>query len=188
MADDYDNAEDIENMSDDELKSHVLAQLGSNATIDPADVTVRVSSGMVSLDGRVGTEEELRIIDHMLTDVIGLSDVDNEIVVDETFRSQSPEAIDDHLVDENETSGFMLGDMVNNSSPEADHVTHSGNPRRNLVEAGLADAASLDDDDFGTHDVNRAIEQAEPWIPPESPTPEGPGGREDGHFGIDGRR
>ena len=188
MADDYDNSEDIENMSDDELKSYVLAQLSSNNLIDSARVTVRVANGMVSLDGRVGTEEELRIIDHLLTDVVGLSEVDNELVVDETLRSESPEAIDENLVDENEASGFMLGDMIAPVSPEAEHVTHSGDVRRDLVEAGLADAASLDDDDLGTHDIHRAIEEAEPWIPPESPTPEGVSGQEDGNFGIDGQR
>jgi hypothetical protein len=94
--------------------------------------------------------------------------VTNEIVIDEIRRAESPEAIDEHIADEEEHSGLLLGDVARPLSPEADH---------------LADIA--DDGSVGTHDVQESIESAEPWIPPESPTPEGLGGQDQGRFGID---
>src|SRR5688572_15823789 len=116
MADDYDNTEDIGNMTDDELKGYVLAQLASQKTIDATDVTVRVSGGAICLDGRVGTEEELRIIDHVVTDLTGLQDIDNQIVVDELRRAESPEPMDEHLADEIEHSGLDRKSTRLNSS------------------------------------------------------------------------
>lgn len=171
MADDFDNSDEIQNLSDDELKRYVLDVLRSEKAFDVNDITVHVNDGAVRLSGRVGTESELRIIDHVLTDVIAVRNFDNEIVVDDIRRAQSPEAIDEHLADEEEHAGLMLGDVARPFSPEAEH---------------LADRDS--DDVGGTYDVQDAIEGAEPWIPPESPTPEGLSGQDQGNFGIDGTR
>ncbi|HEX2723266.1 MAG TPA: BON domain-containing protein [Gemmatimonadaceae bacterium] len=187
MADDYDNTEDIANMTDGELKTYVLAELRSQKTIDVGDITVRVSDGSVCLEGRVGTEEELRIIDHVITDVIGLKEIDNQLVVDETRRAESPEPIDEHLADEEEHSRLILGDTVLPLSPEAEHLGDPMEIERDLVSEGVADVTSLQDEDEGTRDVQAAIAEAEPWIPPEGPTPEGVAGEEEGRFGIDGQ-
>ena len=163
MADDFDNSDEIQNLSDDELKQYVLDVLRSEKAFDVNDITVEVNGGAVRLSGRVGTEEELRIIDHVLTDVIAVRNVDNEIVVDEIRRAQSPEAIDEHLADEEEHAGLMLGDVARPFSPEAEHLAD-----RNADDVG------------GTYEVQEAIEGAEPWIPPESPTPEGISGQDQG--------
>jgi hypothetical protein len=171
MADDFDNSDEIQNLSDDELKRYILDELRSQKAFDVDDITVEVNDGAVMLSGRVGTEEELRIVDHVLTDVIAVRNVDNQLVIDEIRRSESPEAIDEHLADEEEHGGLLLGDVPRPLSPEAEH---------------LADVGS--DDSIGTHDVQEAIESAEPWIPPESPTPEGISGQDQGLFGVDGER
>ncbi len=159
MADDYDNTDEIRNLSDDELLAYVRTELASRNGFDSDDIELSVRDGAVTLSGRVGTEEELRIAEHVMTDVIGIADVTNNLVVDELRRAVSPEAIDDHLADEEQHAGLLLGDVPGQSSPEAAH---------------LADMGS--DDSGGTHDVQEAIEGGEPWIPPESPTPEGIGG------------
>jgi len=172
VADDYDNTDEIANLSDDELLELVRSELRAQNAFDSNDVAVRVRNGAVTVAGRVGTEEERRIIDHVLTDVIGLSQVDNQLVVDELRRATSPEAIDEHLVDEEEHAGLLLGDSPLPYSPEAQH---------------LADLAPTEDDG-GTHDILEAIENAEPWIPPESPTPEGIGGQDQGNLGVDSDR
>ena len=171
MADDFDNTDELKNLTDDELLRHVKAELRSQNSFDADDIDVEVSNGAVTVSGRVGTEEEVRIVDHVLTDVIGLSDVTNNLVVDELRRAVSPEAIDEHLADEEAHGGLLLGDMPRPFSPEAEH---------------LADMGS--EDSMGTHDVQESIEGAEPWIPPESPTPEGLGGSDQGRLGIDGER
>ena len=156
MADDFDNTDELRNLSDDELLRHVREELASRKAFDIDDLELSVAGGAVTVSGRVGTEEELRIVDHVLTDVIGVASVTNNLVVDEIRRATSPEAIDEHLADEEEHGGLLLGDIPVPLSPEAEHLADTGG-----------------DDSMGTHDVQDAIETAEPWIPPESPTPEG---------------
>jgi hypothetical protein len=155
MADDYDNSDEIQNLTDGELRELVRTELAAQKAFDVDDIEIAVNDGAVTVSGRVGTDEELRIVDHVLTDVISLRSVTNNLVVDELRRATSPEAIDEHLVDEDEHSGLMLGDVPVPFSPEAEH---------------LADMSESRD---GTHDVREATEGGEPWIPPESPTPEG---------------
>lgn len=171
MADDYENIDEIANLSDEELHRLIRTELASQRAIDVNDISVYVHEGQVRVSGRVGTEEEVRIVDHVLTDVIGLTNLDNQIVVDEIRRAESPEPIDEHLADEDEHAGLLLGDEAGLQDPEAEHlvVDHNLNPT-------------------GTHDVSEAIEAAEPWIPPESPTPEGLGGQDQGRFGADADR
>ena len=171
MADDFDNSDEIQNLTDSELKRYILDEFRSQKAFDVNDIAVDVNDGAVRLTGRVGTEEELRIIDHVITDVISVRNVQNEIVIDEIRRAESPEAIDEHIADEEEHGGLLLGDVPRPLSPEADH---------------LADVTEGDSE--GTHDVQESIESAEPWIPPESPTPEGLGGQDQGRFGIDADR
>jgi hypothetical protein len=156
MADDYDNSDEIANLTDDELRMLVIAELKSRKAIDADDVAVHVKNGTVRVAGRVGTDGELRIVDHILTDVLHLKNVKNQLVVDDIRRAESPEPIDEHLVDEDEHAGLLLGDRARHQDPEAEHL---------VVDRNLNPRA--------THDVNEAIEAAEPWIPPEGPTPEG---------------
>lgn len=159
MADDYDNTDDLANLSDEELRDRIRIELNSQKSFDDEGLSVRVRNGMVTVSGRVGTESELRILDHVLTDSLGLVDVENQAVVDSLARAESPEAIDEHLAFESEGAGTLLGDMPDQDNPEAAHLARN--------KRGV--------DSPGTHDVLEAIEGAEPWIPPEGPTPEGPG-------------
>jgi hypothetical protein len=172
MADDFDNTDEIENLSDDELREYVLSQMRDQPMLDGDYIGVHVHEGRVTVSGNVGTEEELRILDHFLTDTLGLSNIKNNVMLDELYRKESPEAIDEHLADEEEHAGLVLGDRAQPFSPEAEH---------------LADISEIDslDDPGGTRDRIKATESAEPWIPPEGPTPEGVSGQEEGNFGID---
>lgn len=156
MARDYENLDDIDGLNDQELRALVQERLRANKSIDHRDITVRVAAGVVRLEGRVGTEEELRIAERVVTDVIGVTRFRSELVVDELRRAESPEAIDEHLADEVEHEGLLLGDRAVPRSPESEHL------------AGEREA-----DVNGTTDVQDSIERAAPWIPPESPTPEG---------------
>lgn len=156
MAQDYENIDDTADMSDGELRAFVRDRLEEQLAFDPDDIEVAVRNGVVRLSGRVGTESEYRVVEHLVTDVLGLTDVKNELVVDAIRRAESPIAIDEHLADEDAHEGLLLGDRPGTASPEADHLHED-------VRAEL----------FGTADVQKSIEGAIPWIPPESPTPEG---------------
>lgn len=171
MAHDYENMHDLEDLSDQELRSLVEERLAAHEGLDAADITVTVRDREVRLDGRVGTEAERRIADHVVTDVVGMQRVRNYLVVDELRRAESPEAADDSLADEDARAGLLLGDRPVPQSPEADHLEEN-------LDARL----------YGTADVHKAIESGTAWIPPSEPTPEGlsggdvsPGGRSADH-------
>jgi hypothetical protein len=156
---DYEDIREIDLLEDNELRALVRDELEMQLAFDPDDVDVSVKSGVVRLSGRVGTEEELRIVEHVVTDIVGVDKVKNELFVDPIRRAESPEAADEHLVDEELHQGLLLGDVPRPEDPEAEHLHED-------LRAEL----------FGTTDVREAIEGGIPWNPPDGPTPEGVSG------------
>jgi hypothetical protein len=159
---DYENASSTEDLSDNELRALIRDTFEQQVAFDPNDVDIAVRSGVVELSGRIGTDEELRIVERMVTDIVGVKRVRNDLVVDPIRRAESPEPIDEHLADERLHEGLLLGDMPRPEDPEAQHL------HQNL-------RAEL----FGTTDVQQSISGAIPWNPPDGPTPEGTEGMED---------
>ena len=159
MARDYEDLHNIEELDDRELRDLVREQLREHTGLDIDDITVLAANGRVTLSGRVGTDGERRVAEHVLTDVLGITDFSNDLVVDSIRRATSPEAIDDHLADEADRSGTLLGDVAVPLSPEAEHLADGSN-----------------DDLEGTTDYQRVMEDGMTWNPPSSPTPEGASG------------
>lgn len=162
MEKDYEDIRDTDDLNDNELRALVRDAFEQQMAVDPDDVAISVRSGVVTLSGRVGTDEELRIAERIVTDMVGLEKVRNELFVDPIRRAQSPEAIDEHLADERLHEGLLLGDTPRPEAPEAEHLHEN-------LRAEL----------FGTTDVQQSIEDAIPWNPPDGPTPEGIEGSED---------
>lgn len=159
MARDYENIHDIEELDDRELRDLVREQLAAHTALGIDDITVTVDGGNVILAGRVGTEGERRVAEHVLTDVLGVTEFSNELVIDPLRRAVSPLDIHDHLEDEERRSGTLLGDMALPLSDESAHL------------------ADRDADDIdGTTDYQSAVADGKSWNPPESPTPEGMSG------------
>jgi hypothetical protein len=156
MADDYEDIFDLDELSDEELRELVRSQLDDYDTVDADNIIVRVKNGEVRLSGRVGTVSEREIADHILSDVIGLTSFRNDIVVDEVRRDEEPEAADDAIADAQARGEDQLGG-------DADQTTDA---------EALREEDDLEADLYGTHDVQRAIEQGTPYEPPDSPTPE----------------
>ena len=156
MAHDFEDIHDIDDLNDDEWRDLVRTHLAADPAIDAADISVIVEDGVVMLAGRVGTEAEQQIAAHIVTDVLGVEQFENQLLVDPLRRAVSPEAIDEHLVEEEETSGRLLGDRAVPFAPEAEHVEED-------LDARL----------YGTTDVQSAIENGTAWNPPDTPTPEG---------------
>ena len=159
MARDFEDINNLDQLDDRELRGLVREHLAAHNGLDIDDITVQVNEGAIVLTGRVGTEGERRIADHILTDVLGIQNFSNELVIDPIRRAESPMDIDEHLAEEEREEGLLLGDRAVPFSPEADH---------------LADAA--DSDLSGSTDVQDVIERAGTWNPPESPTQEGMSG------------
>ena len=70
MARDFENTDDVEDLSDQELRGVVRARLAEHRGLDVNDIEVHVENGAVRLGGRVGTEAERRIAERVVTDVI----------------------------------------------------------------------------------------------------------------------
>jgi hypothetical protein len=153
---DYEDIREIDELSDNELRALIRDTFDRQLLFDPDDVEVHVHDHVVRLSGRVGTEEELRIAERVVTDIVGVEKIRNNILVDPIRRAESPEAIDEHLVDEELHEGLILGDRARSEDPEAEHLQED-------IRAEL----------FGTADVQEAIEGGIPWNPPDGPTPEG---------------
>ena len=158
MARDYENLNDIQDLDDRELRDLVHEHLAAHGALDVDDITISVQNGHVLLAGRVGTDGERRIAEHVLTDVVGVSNYANEIVVDPIRRGLSPEAIDEHLADEAARAGTLLGDVPADGEPSAEYAADA-----NVNEVGSA----------GSTDYEEVTQNGVPWNPPASPTPEG---------------
>jgi len=158
MASDFENLDDVANLDDRELRDVVRSHLRAHDGLDVDYITVLVDQGAVVLEGRVGTDAERRVAEHVLTDVLGLANVRNDLVVQSIHRAESPLDNEDSLASEerSEDGGPLLGDREVPLSPEAES-------REDDLDARL----------YGTSDVGKAISDGTPWIPPESPTQEG---------------
>ena len=172
MARDYEDFSSIDDLDDDELRQLVRDRLADHPELDIDDISVTVDQGTVRLEGRVGTEGELRMADHVLTDVVGVVDYDNSLVVDAVARAETPLDIDDHLVEEQRNAGSLFGEMPPQASDEDD------------LNRGDED---LDERMFGTTNMQDAIAHGVPYIPPEAPTQEGIAGTDagPGEYGED---
>src|SRR5258708_30217562 len=110
MAGGVEDMHDVDNLSDRELRDVVLEHIEASTALEINDITVRVESGVVVLEGRVGDAGERRVAEHVLTDILGIQDFQNDIVVDPVRRAESPEAIDEHLADEDLHEGVLPRD------------------------------------------------------------------------------
>ena len=172
MARDYEDIHDIDDLNDDELRQLVREHLAANNFVDADDIVVRVESGVVHLEGRVGTDGQLRVAERLVTDLLGIQTVENELVVDPLRRTESPEDIDEHVVAQDREVGLLLGDYPPQDTDD-------------VVQArGDEDAQERA---LGTTDVQDAIAHGTAYIPPTSPTPEGLSGRDagEGAYGED---
>jgi len=158
MAHDFEDVFDLDDLSDDELRALVRDRLAAHAGLDIDDITVAVEDGVVRLDGRVGTEEEKRIAAHIVTDELGVRQLENDLVIDPIRRGENPEAIDDEQAAEERREGLLLGDRPVPLEPTTE-----------LTSDEVEDAVHLG----GTTDVGLSIAMGTGWIPPERPTPEG---------------
>src|SRR3954468_8588155 len=109
MARDFEDIYDLENLSDRELRDLVREHLEASTALDIDDITVRIEDGTVVLEGRVGDAGERQVADHVLTDILGITNFRNDLVEDPIRRAESPAAIDDHLAEDDRHEGLLLG-------------------------------------------------------------------------------
>ena len=146
---DFGDVFDFDTMTDDEIYDVVVQQLQEYPNLDAGWVEVAVRDGQVTLSGRVGTDAEVQVAEQVLVEVLGLTDVVNELMVDELHRNTLPEAIDDSLAEEEEADDQLGG----TPSQQSDTAAH-------LVE-------DLETETFGSRDPQLAIEEGTAYNPPD---------------------
>ncbi len=154
MANDFDQTDDLASLSDDELYDLVREQLRDNSGVDTVAIDVSVKDGRVTLSGRVGTEEEVRVAERVLDDTLGLTDYANELMVGDLARG---EAAAGPGPPHDEMEG-ILGGEDDDQSDTAEHLDETP-----------------DEQEYGTRDLQDAIEKGIPYSPPDRATPEGHG-------------
>jgi hypothetical protein len=165
MAHDYEDIYDLDDLDDDELRQIVRERLADHQFIDVDDISVRVIDGVVHLMGRVGSEGEQRVAERVVTDLLGVETVENELVVDAIRRAESPLDVEEHVASEQAHEGLLLGDVPPQDSDEV------------FQARGDEDAEERAN---GTTDVQDAIAHGTAYIPPTSPTQEGFSGTDAG--------
>ena len=160
MAQDFDPY-DLTDMTDDEIYDVVVQHLGEYPELDMGWITVTVKDGAVTLSGRVSSDGEISIASQALLDVVGVAELNNELIVDELHRGEAPEAADDAFVQEQEVADQLGDPNIQYQSDTAGHLMQD-----------------LEEETYGTQDVGTAIEQGTPYEPPYRPVPDGYGSRE----------
>lgn len=167
---DYEDLHNLDELDDSELRRLVQEQLSQHDRLDITEIMVHASGGVVTLAGRVGTDQERRIAEHVLTDVLGIQKFTNDLLVDPNFRATNPEAADEAQAYDASEDGKSLIDV---------EVPLSGE------SAYLADGVI--EGPNGASDMESVMEDGTTWSPPDSPTPEGLRGTDAGPEEMDGR-
>jgi hypothetical protein len=139
MARDYEDIFHLDDLDDDELRRLVRETLRDNRSIDPHDIHIHVRDSKVILSGRVGTDAERRIAQRVVEDRIGIENVESQLLVDPLRRVESPEAIDEHLADEEARETLLLGD---HNDQENDEARHLGNCMERSIDPNRSNEAS----------------------------------------------
>ena len=165
MAHDYEDLHDIDDLSDDELRTLVRERLADHPALESSGIIVHATQGAVTLSGQVGTDEERRAAEHVVTDGLGVERVTNDLLVRASLRARDDGTEDDFR--RAATNSLEL------------EVSLDGVPRH-LVDKV---AAELE----GTSDYEAVMEDGATWNPPSSPTPEGLRGTDAGPEEMGGR-
>ena len=156
MPNDFENAINLDQLDDAEVRDLVRQRLDEAEDFDVEEVDVSVRNGRVRVEGRVGTEEERQYVDQVLSG-FGAEDFENVVIVDETRRAEQSQAADIAVL-EDAVVEDQLGERGKATSDEAEHLQ--------------PDTAG---EQFGTRDVRKAIEQGQSYTPPDGPVQEGVG-------------
>ncbi|MBI4546182.1 MAG: BON domain-containing protein [Gemmatimonadetes bacterium] len=157
MRQDFEDLYDLGDLGDGEIAALIRQELEEYPDLDPDRVSLEVQGGFIRLTGRVGTEQELQQIEHVLTDVLGIGSYSNELVVDELVRGEYGEAVAEDVEIEAQT-----GEPADRTQDTAEHLLEN-----------------LSAEMYGARDLRQAIEAGEAYNPPDQPMQQGSWSEED---------
>lgn len=105
------------NLSDEELTESIQEALDDDGRIQTDMIEIEVVNGKPYLRGRVSSDEELQVVDEIMTDVLEIEDYSNTIWVDDSL------AFEGSSNDEDGNSSIDLdddGDLDDDFTPDED--------------------------------------------------------------------
>jgi hypothetical protein len=154
MAHDYEDAINLDHLTDADVRALVRQHLDEADEFDADAVDIEVADGRIRLEGRVGTDGERAHVEQVLA-ALGAVDYDNNVVVDPNARATRHEAADMARL-EDASAEAPLGDSGGTTSDTAEHLRPD--------DRG---------DMYGTRDMRKAIEEGKSYTPPDGPMQEG---------------
>lgn len=162
MSKDFSGIQDVEGMSDDELRRLIVRQLGEHPALDAGWIDVEVAGGFVTLSGTVGTDGEKQMSEAVVTRFLDVGRYANDLVVNELHREETPEAADDDISARGEADDHLGGGETRQQSDTASHLEED-----------------LEAETFGTRDMQQSIQEGATYVPPDRPIPDGYRSEED---------
>jgi hypothetical protein len=156
MAHDYEDAINLDQMTDEDVRDLVRQRLDQADDFETDTLDIEVVGGRIRIEGRVGTEGERQYVDQVLTG-LGVVEYDNDVIVDRLTRQERSEEADIARLEDAATEA-PLGDSGSATSDTAEH----------LLPDDLGDMQ-------GTRDMKKAIEEGKSYQPPDAPLQEGIG-------------
>lgn len=156
MTHDYEDAINLDHLTDGDVRDLVRQQLDEADAFDAEAVDIEVVDGRIRVEGRVGTDEERAHVEQVLT-ALGAVNYDNNVVVDPNARASRHDAADMARL-EDAAADDPLGDAGGSTSDTAEHLRPD-------------DRGEM----YGTRDMQKAIEEGKSYNPPEGPMQEGIG-------------
>jgi hypothetical protein len=154
MAHDYEDAVNLDQMPDRDVRDLIHQRLDEGEEFDVDAVEIHVEGGHVRVEGRVGTEGERQHVEQILSS-LGAQSYDNNVVVDPLAREQRAEAADIARVEDAATTSG-LGEAAAGTTDTAEHLRPD-------------DAGEM----YGTRDPQKAVEEGKSYTPPDGPLQEG---------------
>lgn len=75
----------IDDLSDDEIVDLIVEHLAEDDRVKTEFIVVEVNQGHPIIRGRVGSDEEVQVIDEILNDVLDIHDFENNVWVDDSL-------------------------------------------------------------------------------------------------------
>jgi len=84
-----------DDMTDEELLETIQESLNEDPRVNTAFVELEVVKGKPIINGRVANDEQIQVIDEIMTDVLEIEKYDNNVWVDDELAFDSAEDKDD---------------------------------------------------------------------------------------------
>lgn len=82
---------DLKSMSDEEILEVIQEEFEDDGRLPMSYLDIEVVDGSITISGRVSSEEELQIVDEVMTTTLKVKDYNNKVWVDESLSYEDPD-------------------------------------------------------------------------------------------------